>query len=416
MGRKTPPKIILKNMSKILFLADSPTVNTGFAHIGRNIARELLKNGHEIMYVGINEEGKWHESREWENLKITRAYQARDVLGRDVTLDLLNKEKYDYLFIIHDIFTLTYPALQGYSFLDLFLRLKQLKNLKTKLVFYAPVDFEFYGSQEYLESLKILNAIDVLIPYTHFAKEQLGNIGVNTVEPIYHGLYEAEWKPVSRQQKRVWRQNLVGDDRYKTTTIITVNGRNQWRKDFPVAIDAFAQYRKHNPNSFLYLNTSAMDIGGDLRMYTTIHGLKENVDFKFREAGERYGDPLQQIITMYQGSDMILNTARGEGFGLCYLEAQWLGVPVLAGDVSVESELLPQEYLVKPQDKSYVPSGQDASCMPRYTIDPEEMSKAIITYFDRPEEERKRIQQERQVWARELTMEKIGEEFNKYFK
>lgn len=400
---------------KILFLSDSPTINTGFGHIARNIIRELLKDGHEITNIGINEEGKWHETRTWENLKITNALQYRDMFGRDTALQILAEQEFDHLFIIHDLETVLMPAFRGYSFAKLFQEYKQKYKNKVSSTLYFPIDYHIQSDQEYLKRYKELETFDNLIPYTQFAQEQILNVGVFTKNPIYHGLYAPEWNNVSRQRRKEVRKAIMGKDKTKTHKLILINGRNQWRKDIPTGIEAFAKIQKQNHNVFLYLNTQLQDQGGDLNRYLNMWGLKEGEDFQVRSAiSERYGVSQSNINELYRVSDIVLNPAMGEGFGFSYLEAQWCGIPVFGGDVSVESELLPPEYLIPSNGEVYVPGGFDSTPYKRKTVLADDIVSTIITWFNKDQKEQQKIIQERQEFVKkEMNMEIIGNKFRK---
>lgn len=405
-------------MSKILILADSPTVNTGFAHIARNITRELLKDNHKIDFVGINEEGKYHETRDWENLNITNAAQFKDILGRDTALQYIMDRDYDYFFVIHDIPTIleNLSPQPNSSLLNLFLKLKEQKNKKTKFIYYFPIDVEFETNQNFAQSLNLLKNIDYLIPYTNFAKNQLKKLNIECEKPIYHGLYPNEWQSISRQRKKELRTLILGEN-HKERELILFNGRNQWRKDIPTLIEAFAMYKKVNINAFLYLNTKLVDQGGDIRRYLEFYNLIEKEDYITRGMlNERYGVSQNFMNELYRISDIVVNPARGEGFGFSYLEAQYCEVPVIAGDVSVESELLPNEYLIKAEHKNLIGFGADVLPFKRLFLNAEDIKDKLVEINQMDKDNKLKLIKERKQWADNLVMDNIGKEFRKYFK
>jgi glycosyltransferase involved in cell wall biosynthesis len=148
-------------------------------------------------------------------------------------------------------------------------------------------------------------------------------------------------------------------------------------------------------------------MGGDLKNYLDVWNLKENIDYKTREETERYGLPQERLNELYRMSDMAISSAWGEGFGLLYLESQFVGIPVITGDVSVESELLPKEYLVKQAGEIYVPSGEDGTPYRRGYIKPEDLSQKMIEWFDLPDNEKQRIIKGRKEWAEKLEFSKL---------
>ena len=49
---------------KILFSGDSPTVNTGFGIVAKNIVGRLHQRGHEIVALGVNYYGEPYDRKE----------------------------------------------------------------------------------------------------------------------------------------------------------------------------------------------------------------------------------------------------------------------------------------------------------------------------------------------------------------
>ena len=90
------------------------------------------------------------------------------------------------------------------------------------------------------------------------------------------------------------------------------------------------------------------------------------------------------INKVYNATDLLLSSARGEGFGLPYLEAMATKTPIMASGVSVEYELLPPMYYHFETAPLYISSGQDALPYPRRTtINSDKVAKKIFDLLNR---------------------------------
>ena len=120
------------------------------------------------------------------------------------------------------------------------------------------------------------------------------------------------------------------------------------RKGFGEALQGFARFHANHPNSYLYLHTNwngAVNIG---HLCDRL-GIRDHV---------MRPDPYPYLMgmmtpeymqTIYSASDLLLNPAKSEGFGLPVLEAQMCGTPVALTDFSTSRELLFGGWMIKGQ-------------------------------------------------------------------
>jgi len=102
------------------------------------------------------------------------------------------------------------------------------------------------------------------------------------------------------------------------TFIITNVNRNQQRKDIPRTIAVFEEFRKHVPNSTLYLHCAIKDQGWDLAEVCKTFGFDTSKDVIFpKNFGPNQGYPREVLNLIYNASDVVISTTLGEGFGLC---------------------------------------------------------------------------------------------------
>jgi glycosyltransferase involved in cell wall biosynthesis len=61
------------------------------------------------------------------------------------------------------------------------------------------------------------------------------------------------------------------------------------------------------------------------------------------------GIPKQALASIYTGMDVMVQTSRGEGFGIPAIEAQACGTPVIVSDATAQPELVGDGWTVKVQ-------------------------------------------------------------------
>jgi glycosyltransferase involved in cell wall biosynthesis len=120
------------------------------------------------------------------------------------------------------------------------------------------------------------------------------------------------------------------------------------RKSFPQAIRAFARFRESHPDAFLYLHTWLGPEYDGLDLRTLI---KQELDNKGIFVCEQYAydtglNDDSMLAVVYNALDLLMNPAQGEGFGVCLIEAQACGTPVLLTNFSSMPELCGAGYLV----------------------------------------------------------------------
>lgn len=122
-------------------------------------------------------------------------------------------------------------------------------------------------------------------------------------------------------------------------TMITANKDEHDRKGFGEGIQGFARFAEKHDNARLYIHTmwtGAIDIHAMVeRLGITDKVIKPNA--YAMAMGMYNNDDMRDI---YNASDVLLNPAKSEGFGLPILESQMCGVPVIASNFSTTDELL----------------------------------------------------------------------------
>lgn len=122
-------------------------------------------------------------------------------------------------------------------------------------------------------------------------------------------------------------------------TMVAANKDEQDRKGFGEALQGFARFAEKHDDARLYLHTiwgAAIDIGKMVeRLGLSEKVIRPNV---YAMTMGMYNN--EDMATIYNSSDVLLNPAKSEGFGLPILEAQMCGLPVALSDFSTTDELL----------------------------------------------------------------------------
>ena len=143
-------------------------------------------------------------------------------------------------------------------------------------------------------------------------------------------------------------------------TMVAANKGFPSRKSFPEALQAFARFHQRHSDAILYLHTTRKPFGSDgqgIYFDDLIDELEiPRSSVAFAPEGELVvGIPDEQMARIYQASDVLLNPAMGEGFGLPIAEAQACGCAVITTDCSAMSELTINGIACKPLTRWWQP-------------------------------------------------------------
>jgi glycosyltransferase involved in cell wall biosynthesis len=372
---------------RLLIYADTPTCNTGFGIVSKNIVKQLLaQTDCEIDILGINERGDHDELRYDKRIKIFPAYDGQEAHGRMKLIKIMAEGKYDHVIIIHDLITILQPLdSQGSSICTAIENLKPFyPNQKYHL--YYPIDTNFPLEAD-LSHYRPIKTFDSLIPYTKFAHTQTINIfedkPKNITNPMYHGVDFKTFYPLPRAKRKQLKKELFGIESKRP--VISIIARNQWRKDIATSIEIFFHLKKELPEAFLYIHSKANDVGGNFMRYLDVWGLKKNEDYKVvSNLDVQNGVSEEKMNEIYNATDVLLSSAHGEGFGLPYLEAIATKTAIMTVDNGVEKEILPSRYYLPNEsnytqiNRLYESSGQDGTPFPRYGFgNPQEVATYI---------------------------------------
>jgi glycosyltransferase involved in cell wall biosynthesis len=385
---KTSQIALPKKKIRVLAYCDAPTCATGFATVSRNILSGLYSTGrYDVDILGINYWGDPHNFpfRIWP----TGTNSERDPYGRKKVFSMIPRMDYDILFFLQDSFIMDFlPELHSY------LR-NNGKNFKS--VCYFPVD----GAPEE-QWMKNVDACDYTVAYSEFGKKEAMKVYPGMKEPLVipHGVNTRDYHVLPEKDVMAFRAQYFGAlaDKF----IFTNLNRNQQRKDIPRTIAAFAELRKHRPDTVLYLHMAKKDQGWDLERVIKNHGLDIRTDVFFPENfGPNQGYPRNIVNMIYNISDCVISTTLGEGWGLSWTEAMSTKTPIIMPDNTALSENITEDlgWLAKsgsnPSLFTVVPNDNEVV---RPLVDVEDMVAKMIEVHDNPEEAKRRAENA-YVWA-----------------
>lgn len=433
---------------RILVVADSPTVSTGFAQVSRNVLKNLYDSGlYEIDMVGINYDGGW--SREdfdnkyyyIDNLIPAMSPQGGDLYGRQLTLDCLAgvhsvlKPPYDILFTIQDHFILGVNSSKSNMSFSNSVKALQKNTMLSKYfdnsftwIGYFPVD----GDLKEQWVTKSIGLADFPVAYCEYGKNQIlkfDNDDLNLkdrLSVIRHGTNTDDFYPLSAEERIELRKKyfykFIKDD----TFIITNVNRNQPRKDLVRTLMVFKKFKERVPNSLLYLHCRVDDNGGNLHDYAKFVGLEDG-DFLYpKNFNERVGVPINVVNEIYNASDVLITTTLGEGWGLSITEAMSTKLPVVAPNITSIPEILNTVDGFNPNTSRGITfkSGATESEKLSLGVNDNEVIRPISNVDDAVEkllwvynnrEKTKEIVERAYTWATELTWESEGKKWLEVF-
>jgi glycosyltransferase involved in cell wall biosynthesis len=291
-------------MAKILWYGDAVS-NTGFARVTHSILEHLSKTNEVVVY-GINYTGDPHPYP----FKIYPAapHNPADRFGLGRIQSIVENERPDWFICLNDIWIVN----------QVWERIHLLKHqLKFKFIGYFPTDSEWYP----LSMLRYIKDFDFAITFTI---EQAQRLMAHGIQPkklgvIPHGLDKGKFHELDMIETR--KKLGVPLDKF-----VVFNGnRNQPRKNIDLTIKAFAEFATGKDDVMLYLHMGEKDLGW---------AVKELFETEMRRRGN---DPTQklaltpnmnymgappdeQLNLIYNISDVGINTANGEGWGLVPFE------------------------------------------------------------------------------------------------
>lgn len=312
-------------MKKILVVADSPVVKTGFSRVSEQLCSRLSRAGHSVSMLGINDPAIKHNYP----FHIYPAFsvQSQEVMGFARLPLIIQAEKPDIVLLFNDIW-----VCERY-----YTHIKDLHQArKFKCFAYFPIDSEGYVNP----MVRWLEQLDGVATYTQFGKRVLREAGFEGDVRIFpHGIDTKTFYPVDKQEARA----KLFDVDFQNAFIVLNANRNQPRKQIDLTIKAFAKFAEGKDDVWLYLHMGKKDLGWDILPLFRREMLKHNNNpdrlILTSDNNSISSVTEAELNLIYNCADVCVNTSQGEGFSLTNAESSICGVPQIVPNYAACGEL-----------------------------------------------------------------------------
>jgi glycosyltransferase involved in cell wall biosynthesis len=291
---------------RLIFVGDSPTVDTGFSRCTRAACAELHNAGHEVHVLGINESGDPHDYPYPIYPPRSLRDRSRSAFGMDRLPALSARLKPDVVVLLTDPWHV--PAYLA-AFEDAGVECPPM-------VAWLAVD-----SKNHPNSAE-LNPLAHIVTWTQFAQDQLragGYTGPASIVPL--GVDTSLFYPRDRAAARAELRAISGAEVFGPEDyIVGYVGRNQSRKRVDLLIGYFAEWitRYNIRDAYLYLKVAPTgESGCDIRSVATYYGKAVEGRLLVSAPPAGFGAPDDLMPLVYSAMDVYLTTTQGEGWGLC---------------------------------------------------------------------------------------------------
>lgn len=190
------------------------------------------------------------------------------------------------------------------------------------------------------------------IAMSKFGHDMIKALGTTEALYVPHAIDTSIFRPTERTPDGVTGREWMGvpDDAYVVGIVSANKGAND-RKAFAEMFLAMSALMKERPDVWLYLHTETTTAhnGLDLRALMQAVGLPQDRVKWADPYPYRMGIDKQTLAAIYTGMDVLLQTSRGEGFGIPAIEAQACGTPVIVSNATAQPELAGDGWCVEVQ-------------------------------------------------------------------
>jgi glycosyltransferase involved in cell wall biosynthesis len=165
---------------------------------------------------------------------------------------------------------------------------------------------------------------------------------------VPHGIDTKKlWTPASAEERAEFREQMhIAPDEFLIGSIGT--NVDPFRKSWPQNLQAFAAFHAKHPKTIYSMSTMQYQKNSlDMVGLAARCGLEMPVIRWVSQAAQYTGTlPQETLRKWYCCLDVLLNCSHAEGFGLCAIEAQACGTPVINTDGHTGPELVGPGWLV----------------------------------------------------------------------
>lgn len=303
----------------ICWLANTPWAHTGYGTQTRHILPRLAKLGHKCWCFSVYGLEGGSITINVDDQPIQVLPHGRTPFGEDILPHYIDKYGIGLVVTLFDLWVL--PG--NYH-----------EFIKCPWAAWYPVDHQPIPGGV----LRVAKLADYPITYSAFGYEESKRAGLQTTY-IPHGIDTTVFQPYPKADARAW---LGFEPDIYLASMVAANKGYPARKSFWESLQAFAKFRQSHPERrcVLYLHTdpTTSERGVDLSAMAHFLGIEKDTIMVKRDAFTEGLDE-DYVARVYSASDVLLNPAMGEGFGLPIAEAQACGCPVVTVKFSSMPEL-----------------------------------------------------------------------------
>jgi glycosyltransferase involved in cell wall biosynthesis len=372
-------------MSRIVLISDSPNINTGYGVASHNLGRELRRLGHDIAFIGFTATGApTYHRLDGEEVPL---YSGSSTLAIErAFIDW----KPDVAIHIRDAFVHTSRwHTHPYSLMNI--------PDRPKILLWTPIQAENLPS-EFVNVC--INECDFCVTFTKWGSDVLLFQGVpsNRMSSIWLGFDPETFKPfeVNREEYGFSEKRpLIG----------SVGIADQYRKGWPILLQAFSIAKNKFPDLDLYLGTSP-EGHYSLTHHADKLGLKGSLIYPQRY-DKNWGLPSEDMAGLYNCLDAYVTTSIAEGFNLPMLEAFACGIPVICTDLPNHREILGDPAFFIPSRKQF-PTAWSFE----WLADAELAAELIVKALTVTPEEKQELRSKQLARSKDLTWKKSAENWD----
>jgi len=308
---------------------------TGFARVIHSVLDNLPDDKYDLHQLGINYYGDPHNYKH----KIYPAALGGDVYGIDRIQNMVTVLKPDFVFLVNDSWII-----------DMYLsKLRDLKEeYKFKVIVYFPVDAEEHSGGFY----RNFDIVDRICVYTEFGKNVILASGSkfiteDRIRIIPHGIATKTFYPVDKEEARkaIYPKNKL--EEFQKAFIVLNGNRNQPRKRIDLTMWVFKEFQKNKPNVKLYLHMGVLDMGFNIAELAVRYKYDHKLILSTTE-NSIPGVTDERLNTIYNATDVGINTGIGEGWGLVNWEHAAAGKLQILPDHSALTEIWKDRAILVP--------------------------------------------------------------------
>lgn len=308
---------------KIVYITDMDVKGSGYRNLSIPLLEALAERGHEIKVAGLGYHGEEH----WYPFSIIPAQILQQIYA-----------------IVHNLKFVWNPDVMIVA-LDVPLQIMFMRNFEKFEIPYVGI---FPVEAEPLTMSWTMAIMQMRKPFiiSEFGTKEAQSAGIDATHlPI--GIDPEVWRPPSDDERTAIRHSLaIEDDEFFILTVAA----NQERKNLSRAMDIAAGFaEKRHGVKYGLVTQEHSDVGWNLQDYALEVGIA-NALMVFER-----GMSFKELWSLYAAADAFLLTSKAEGLGMPILEAQAVGVPVVATRCTAIIDHLSdrQGYFIEPEYTGY---------------------------------------------------------------